>query len=208
MSKFNLSQWSDLIRGVADDTVVREMLRELEGDAAARRSVDLLERVRQVAERDRSLDIPSYALRVAKAAASVARLETSSGAEDSTRSSAWRFLPFELIFDSLRQPAMAGTRNSPASSRHLSFQAEDYTIDVRLEQDVQGVALTGQLLRTAGTVPVSETPVLVLAGGQIVERSLTSTFGEFQAEGLPEEDLKLYVLTQLGSCIAIPLPGS
>ena len=53
-----------------------------------------------------------------------------------------------LVFDSLRQPAIAGARSSGVEGRQLLYRAEDYSIDVQVAPMDQGSAeLTGQILR-------------------------------------------------------------
>lgn len=204
MSRLDIAQWCDFVRGVADPESERRMRQRLAaGDAAARRAVDLLSRVRTVSRGDEVRAVPEHAVRAAKAIATVRR-----PAAEAPGSSLWRFLPVELTFDNLRQPALAGTRDLQASSRQLSFRAEDYTVDLRLEPDEapRTTALVGQLVRRwRGSRPVTRTPVLVAANGEIVDTSTTNRFGEFQAAGLPREPLDLYLLVGEDTCIRLPL---
>jgi len=210
MSKFDVTQWCDFVRGVAAPEL-EEALRErlASGEESARRTVNVLSRVRAVAEADRELAIPDYAVRIAKAAGSLQRPAAHEAATVPS-SSLWRFLPFQISFDSFLQLAPTGTRDLQASHRQLTIRADEYTVDLRLDQDAGqlGTSVVGQVLRRRHeTQPMPEVPVLLVAGGQIVERAVTSRFGEFHAEGLPREDLSLYVLVDNLACIALPLAG-
>jgi len=205
MATFNVTDWCDFVRGVAAPEAEREMRERLaSGDAGARRTVGFLTRLAAVARTDQQTQIPEHAVRMAKAIATVQR-----PAEDTPADSAlWRFLPVKITFDSLLQPAAAGTRGLYPAFRQLSFKADDFTVDVRLEPDAEsrGMAVVGQVLESRGEPrPVARVPVLMTAGGKIVGRSLTSRFGEFHAEELPKERLDLFVLVGPETCIAVPL---
>ena len=203
MTKFDIVQWCDYVRGVSDAEEESRMREHLESDPQARRAVELFSRVRSVAEADNAFSIPDYALRIAKAAASVSRAPA-----EVPDASVWRFLPFRVAFDSLCSPALAGTRDLHSSYRQVQFQTDEYALDVRLEHSPgpQGTAVVGQILKLGDEpVAMAEIPVLVAAEGRIVERSLTSRFGEFHAEDLPKSPLHLYALVGEDSCIAVPL---
>ncbi len=203
MTDFNIVQWCDFVRGVTDAEEESAMREHLEENPQALRTVELLSRVQGVAEADNALFIPDYALRIVKAAASVSRAPA-----EVPEASSWRFLPFRIAFDSLRSPAQAGTRDLHASYRQVSFQTDEYSLDVHLEHGPgpEGDAVIGQVLKLGDEpAPVAEIPVLVASKGRVVGRSLTSRFGEFHAEGLPSTTLHLYALVGEDSCIAVPL---
>ena len=204
MARFDATDWCDLVRGVADPDSEHKMREHLAlGNKGARRAVDALSRVAALARADQEMAVPEYAVRMAKAIGSVRRRES-----DLPSSSVWKFLPFEVTFDSLLEPALAGTRDLQASVRQLSFKSQGYTVDLRIDQDVDprnNVVVGHVLAGEKGPRPVAKVPVLVAADGQVVERSLTSDFGEFQAEGLPRKDLDLYVLVDEDTCIKLPI---
>ncbi len=205
MSDLDIIQWCDFVRGVLDpetDARMREQLNA--GTAKIRKMVLLLNRVAAVGQSDAAMAIPEYALRSVKAMGSLQRPRAAAASEKSLL----RFLPFEIIFDSLGLPAPAGARFVQASHRQLTFKAEDFTVDVRLEHEngPNGTVIVGQLLLQADEAePVSGIPVLVVSNDQIVGRSVTSRFGEFQAEGLPREPLSLSLLVSDEECIDVPL---
>jgi hypothetical protein len=126
--------------------------------------------------------------------------------EEVPNAKTWSFLPFEVLFDSLRQSALVGVRDMGMSHRQVSLQSEDYCLDVRWDNDarVEGGSIVGQLI-SSDAEPVCDVPVMLVAGGRVVDRSTTSEFGEFQAEGLPSEALEVYVLVGEDSCISVVL---
>ncbi len=100
----------------------RAAMRELrDSDSQAVWTAEILSRAQVAAQADMALEIPEYALRIVKAAASVAR----PAAEETPNAKTWRFLSLEVLFDSLMQPAMMGVRDMGMSHRQVSFQAED-----------------------------------------------------------------------------------
>jgi hypothetical protein len=214
MTTFDVTDWCDFVRGVAAPETERDMRERLAaGDAGARGTVDFLARVMAVARIDQETQVPEHAVRSAQAIAAVTRAAATKdcsppAVEGSGEATLWHFLPAAIAFDSFLEPAV-GTRDLFPAFRQLSFQAEGFTVDVRLEADAgpRGTAVVvGQVLATGAEVrPVVRVPVLFTAGGKIVGRSVTSRFGEFQAEELPRERLELYVLVGPETCVAVPL---
>ena len=205
MSDLDIIKWCDFVRGVLDPETEARMRDQLKaGSSKTRKMVLLLNRVAAVGQSDAEMAIPEYALRSVKAIGSLQRPRV----KEAPKTPLLRFLPFEIIFDSLGLPAPAGARFVQASHRQLTFKAEDFTVDVRLEHEngPNGTVIVGQLLLQADEAqPVSGIPVLVLSDDQIVGRSLTSRFGEFQAEGLPRAPLSLSLLVSDEECIDVPL---
>jgi len=113
---------------------------------------------------------------------------------------AFNFVPADLTFDSYLHAAGVSTRDlCPSHQRIVSYRAGEFSIHVRLEHETipHSQILVGQLLRHAPEpCPVTGVPVLVLAGGKVVGRSLTSRFGEFQADRLPPDPLVLCLLVE------------
>lgn len=207
MAKFNITQWANFVREV-DTGLEHEMRQALAGgDTEVLRTVELLRQVAELGKSDHELEIPEYAVRGAKAIGSLRRPEL----EEAEPKGLLRYLPFQLKFDSLLEPATAGTRNLQASDRQLVFEAADYTVEVRLEQEAEpeSTVLVGELLRQREALePVPRIPVFVRSGELIVARSNTGRFGEFQAEGLPTENLSLALMVHPNECIYLPLNAS
>lgn len=205
MTAFDLTHWCDYARGVAAPESTPAMRALLERSAAARKAVERFRRVAAVAGADAADPVPAHAVRVAKAVAGLAPRTRSA--------SSWRFVPADLVFDSFLHAAGVGTRDLCSShQRIVSFRAGEFSIHVRLEHETipHSQILVGQLLRHAPEPrPVIEVPVLVLAADKVVGRSLTSRFGEFQADGLPPDPLVLCLLVEPERWIEVslgPLP--
>jgi len=199
---YDVTEWCDFVRGLVDSGRARAMSETLaSAPRRTRRRVEALRRVAAVGRADAELEIPEHALRGAKAIGGLRRPESADGA----RGGLLKYLPFTVAFDSLRQPAAVGTRDLQASDRQMIFDAESYRVDVRMEHETSppSTVLVGELLR--GARPVPRVPVMVLAGDRVVGRSLTGKFGEFQAEGLPADPLRLCLLLDDEQCIDLPL---
>lgn len=193
MTRFDIIDWSDFVRGTADPELAEEMREHLAAAGpSTRRMVEVLRRVTAVGLADRDNPVPAHSIRLVKALASVPRRESAAPAEGS----GWRRLRLSLSFDSLAQPAPAGTRNLEDSHREVIFEAEAYRVDLRLEHEVEPRSTTavGQITHGDGSRPMSRVPVLVFAGGDEIGRTLTSRYGEFQFEALPRKSLDLCVV--------------
>jgi len=213
MSEFDITEWCDFVRGVVDPETERRMRQRL----AVKPSPDLetvaaLRRVTAVGRSEADHPVPEGAVRIAKAIGSLQRPVADRG------ESILRRLPFTVIFDSLSQGAGAGARSLQDHSlqdrglqdrhRQITFEAESYSVDVQVEHELEPPAtvVVGQVTRReeAGE-PVSRLPILLTSGKRIVGRAVTGSFGEFQAEGLPREDLSLCLLVGQDECLELPL---
>ncbi len=204
MTEHDITQWADLVRGLVEPDAEQQMRENLSRSRRARREAAAMRTVADLARADLALEVPEYAIRGAKAIGSLRRPEAHAAA------SALAFLPFTVAFDSLRQRLPVGTRTLSSSDRQLIFEAGDLTVEVRLEREIDPAAtvVVGELLRTGSEDaihPVPEVPVLIRAGQQIVGRSVTGRFGEFQAEGLPDDPLRLCLLVGQNECLELPL---
>jgi hypothetical protein len=202
---YDITEWCDFVRGLVDSDRARAMSETLaSAPRRTRRRVEALRRVAEVGRADAELEIPAHALRGAKAIGSLWR-PASAEEPEGARGGLLKYLPFTVAFDSFHQPAAVGTRDLQASDRQMIFDAASYRVDVRMEHETNppSTVLVGELLR--GARPVPRVPVMVLAGDRVVGRSLTGRFGEFQAEGLPADPLRLCLLLDDEECIDLPL---
>lgn len=190
---FDMGQWCDFVRGLLDDETDAKLRRRLQSSPDDRRRVAALRRVADLAAHDRQQSPPDWAVRCAKAIGSLAR------PQEETRPSLIQRLAMTLSFDSLSSPALAGTRDAQAHDRKLVFTSEGYRVDLRIEPeaDFQNAVLVGQLMQTDGELaPVPDVPVLAVKSGEVVARSKSGPFGEFQAERLPASGLQLCLLLE------------
>ena len=192
MTKFDITEWSDFARGAVDpedEALMREHLAT--ASPATRRTVEILCRVAEVGRSDHEDPVPEHAVRIAKAIASVPRRQA---APD--RASLWRRLRCAVTFDSLLEPAPAGTRNLEGAVREVVFEADSYRVDLRLEHELEprSTVVVGQITSGGAARPMSRLPVFVFSGKDEIGQTLTSEYGEFQFEALPREPLELCVV--------------
>jgi hypothetical protein len=100
-----------------------------------------------------------------------------------------------LVFDSFRQPMLAGMRaSSGVPSRQLLYKAGRYTIKLQVEPGAgaQRLSIVGQILdeqEPAGGL--RDIAVLALRGNKTLDRTVTNPLGEFHLE--PDATGKLQV---------------
>jgi hypothetical protein len=113
-----------------------------------------------------------------------------------------------LIFDSFRQPALAGVRAAGASPRHLLYKAGRYLIRLQVEREAGSdrLSVVGQIVDEANPQnALEDLPVLLMSNKETLDRTLTNTLGEFHLKSDPSEDLRLSVgIPEIGT---LTLPG-
>ncbi|PYY10457.1 MAG: hypothetical protein DMG61_21745 [Acidobacteria bacterium] len=117
---------------------------------------------------------------------------------------------FELLFDSLAQPALVGARASVASARQLLYRVGTVYVDMRVDSEVNSerAALVGQMLDSARPGhPVSGVPVILLDGRKNVASAISNNNGEFQIEFLLKNNLRLSVTVGDAAPVYLPITG-
>src|SRR5205807_8103718 len=118
-------------------------------------------------------------------------------------------MPARLLYDSFREPLPAGLRTQQRLSRQYLYQAGDYSLDLRLENERGSprVALVGQIQnRKQPGKRLGSVPVQLLSGKQVLAQATSNSLGEFQMEYEPSKHLRLYVpVRQAGKQIEVPL---
>jgi hypothetical protein len=102
----------------------------------------------------------------------------------------------QLVFDSFREPAVAGVRSQQRITRQALYEAGEYSVDLRMEQErgARSVVLVGQIAnRMRPEKSVADVPVVLMSGPDVVGRAKSNEFGEFQMEYAPRQPLSLYV---------------
>jgi hypothetical protein len=102
----------------------------------------------------------------------------------------------ELVFDSLRAPALAGVRAGEVAVRRLLYQAAGVAIEISLDSlsDAGHISLTGQIIESDGNgTGIREVPVLLLHGRETIARTQTNEFGEFHLEGEAGKSMQVSV---------------
>jgi hypothetical protein len=91
-----------------------------------------------------------------------------------------------LVFDSFRQPLLAGMRaSSEAMARQLLYKAGRYTIKLQVEPGMgrQRLSIVGQILDERDpTGGLRDIAVLALKGSKTLDRTITNELGEFRLE--------------------------
>jgi hypothetical protein len=114
----------------------------------------------------------------------------------------------ELLFDSMRAPALAGVRSVASGARQLLFGLGVHHIDLRMEPELKTdqVRIIGQLLDSSDPGKVfSKIPVSLHSGNKPVKVSETNDFGEFQFEGCLSDRLRLSAALPQGEEISVVL---
>lgn len=131
--------------------------------------------VKLVAASDDSIEPPAWVLKRALRVFDAPRVRTSIAGKVGR-------VVASLVFDSLRQPALAGARSSGAEGRQMLYRGEDYSIDVQVAPSDQTCAeLTGQILREGESMFESVAGLqleLICHGGKTVS-TVTNDRGEF-----------------------------
>lgn len=185
---FDITEWADYVREVGSPEQRSEMQKHLEtGCSRCERLQMLMSKFAGVCAREALLEVPHYAERSVKALATLGK---------EARRSAFAKILAVLSFDSLNDPQPAGVRGTHQISRHVLFQAGDYSVDLRFEHEKgsSSMVLVGQIANQKSPEEVmSNLPVILFAGTHEVSRSISNSFGEFQMEYVPFEELRLLV---------------
>ena len=113
-----------------------------------------------------------------------------------------------LVFDSFRQPALAGIRAGGSSPRQMLYKAGRFAIrlEVDRDRDPGRVSVVGQIVdESAPQNALPDVPVLLTGGEGPVDWTVTNGLGEFQLESDPSDNLRLTIeVPEIGT---LSLPG-
>jgi hypothetical protein len=157
------------------------------GCQACARLVNILGEVARVAAEESRLQVPPYAVHNARAIYMMREPEKVC------------ILPKilgHLVYDSFREPLPAGLRSRHRLTRRALYKAAEYSLDLRLEQQrgTATVAMVGQIAdQTRPQAPLSDLPVFLKSGSEILALTRSNAFGEFQFEYHPRPRLRLYI---------------
>ena len=187
MSHYDITRWIDYLRGLVEVQEHSEMTRHLAECSSCRATHDLFARVAVRMQSDLQYQIPEYVIRNARAIFP---------ANAPAKRTLLQKLTGSLVLDSFQQPALAGARTGTPGMRHALYEAGDYSVDIRLEEE-RGSArmnMVGQLaLRSHTSDALAGVPVMLLSGRKVVAESVSNEFGEFQLSYEPNPRLKLHV---------------
>ena len=200
MKHFELAEWTDFVRGLVEKSARLPLEHHLaSGCRKCRHTADLLRKLVIAAHSDSQVQVPDYALRCARA---IFLLQQPEKVQILPR------IPARLLYDSFREPLPAGLRTQQRLSRQYLYQAGDYSLDVRLENERGSprVALVGQIQnRKQPGKRLGSVPVQLLSGKQVLAQATSNSLGEFQMEYEPSKHLRLYVpVRQAGKRVDVP----
>jgi hypothetical protein len=200
MRHYSLEKWVDFARNVIREDEKAKMQSHLNtGCAECSKELSLWRRLQQVAQRESAYEPVDGAVRTVNALFANQR---------SHRTRHAKFGAPALLFDSFRNPLLAGMRSSESATRQLLYGANNYRIDVRIEPqtDSQKVVLVGQVLNSADPDErLSQVPVALLKGRKVLAESVTSPFGEFQMECALDGGFRLMVTLPGKREVSLPL---
>jgi hypothetical protein len=101
-------------------------------------------------------------------------------------------------------PAAIGARG--AASDQAVYQAEEFSVDLRVSRERARVVIVGQITNVRRpTRPFAQIPVTLLADDKVVVRSFSNERGEFHVEHREHDRMWIEVVPQEGRLIRIPL---
>src|SRR3989475_6863889 len=200
MNHFDIFKWTDFVRSLIEESAQVDMERHLaSGCRKCRRTTELVRKVAAAARSDSHVQAPDYAPRCARV---FFLLQQPEKVQILPR------IPARVLYDSFREPLPAGLRTQQRLSRQYLYQAGDYSLDVRLENERGSprVALVGQIQnRKQPGKRLGSVPVQLLSGKQVLAQATSNSLGEFQMEYEPSKHLRLYVpVRQAGKRVDVP----
>jgi hypothetical protein len=122
---FDLTQWTDYVRGLSSDTQQARMKEHLAGCPQCGEFVRMLQKLVAVVNKPLSRDVPDYVVHNAISIAALGRPEKVTFAA----------VVAKLIYDSFREPLPAGVRSQQTVSRQALYEAGEFSVDLRLEHE-------------------------------------------------------------------------
>lgn len=113
-----------------------------------------------------------------------------------------------LLFDSFVTASATGVRSISSTARHLLYQVEGVTIDLRLDSNGgTELVISGQVLDAAAAGSSGVSADVILTRGELeLSRTSTNEFGEFQIAGAGGVELSIRVLPPDQKPITLKLP--
>ncbi len=197
MKHFTPEQWADFARGLVGKKDKSLMQNHLEECKECEKEASLWWRVVQTARHQTTVEPSEGAVRYAKAIFAANR-----PSEQARESFA------QLLFDSMKTPALAGVRSATTGPRQMLFGLGDHRIDLRMEPqiDTDNVMIIGQVLDAANPGRVfRNVPISLHLGDKLVATSQTNEFGEFELECRLAGRLQLSATLPQGQRISLAL---
>lgn len=185
------AEWVDFVRALVDEKTHERMQAHLDsGCQECGKFAGVFSDLVRRAAADAACHIPDYAIRNIRSVYALQRPEEV------------QLLPrtvARLVYDSFREPLLAGVRSQQQAAHQLMYVAGPYAIDLRLEQERGSphVRLIGQIANQDRAAGVPDVPVFLLSRNSVLCRTATNNFGEFAMEYAPSNGLRIFA----------PIPG-
>jgi hypothetical protein len=192
--------WADYVRHVSSPAAVSLIQHHLAGGCAScRNAAALWQSLAEVAQQEAHYEPPAEMVHLVKSQFAAAQMAAPA-----------RALLATLTFDSFASGMPAGIRSSGPSARQLLYEVDGLTIDLRIDKHAASKALSivGQVLdaRTLRLAHEAVPVALLDRHGKPVQRTATTSFGEFHLEVAADTDLQLAIEVDGNRSVCIPLP--
>jgi hypothetical protein len=199
MEHFSKQTWADFVRGISESATRANIESHLaRGCVGCTTNFDIWNRVTTISATERTYTPPDSAVRMME-------LEFAARYAMERRPSVLA----SLLFDTLSQPLPAGMRSGVAVVRQLVYEAEGFTVDLRLDPQSQSgkICVVGQVLGKGvpRISPSSASIMLWTEKGQPIVHVSANEYGEFQLEFDAQENLRLSIDAAGRKTIRIPL---
>ena len=198
MEHFSEQAWADFVRGIpASETKANIESHLARGCFDCTATSDVWNQVQTIASNEKSYTPP-------KSAARLVKLEFAT-----TNSQEQVSVLANLLFDTFVQPLAAGIRSGAAVARQLVYEAEGFTVDLRLDSQPRSgkILVVGQVLdkRLPRVSPRGVCIALWTPKGQPLLEVSPNESGEFQLEVNAQDNLRLLIEVAGRKTIRIPL---
>jgi hypothetical protein len=203
MQHFDITQWTDYVRGLTAPAERDAMERHiLDGCEACTKVVGLLTRVHREAVAEP--EVPEPLVREAKAVFPARR-----AAAKLPDWMSWPRLALQFVSNPLAGALPAGARAVPDATAQIRYHAGDYSIDLQIEREPETaeLALIGQVVNRADAGrPVAGAPVVLAVRSRLVASGKSNRFGEFCLVSRVQQGLKFCMQAEpFGKRVEIPL---
>lgn len=199
MRHFGTEEWADFERQAVSVQRRKAMQQHLDsGCKPCKDSWVMWQGVIEIAEKEKSCEPPAYLVRAAKSSYELVR---------PLKNTTWTTQIAELMFDSFRQPLVAGVRSGSAAPRQMLYKSGGMTVDIRWEPEpgTNRLSLVGQLLNSVEPDRIPKNVTVVLrAGSDHFASATTNEFGEFHFEVDAREKSQIGI--EVGDQFQIILP--
>ena len=188
MKHFQSQEWIDFVNQVVKSNQQEAMQKHLAtGCKRCTQTFSLWQKVSKTAAAEVSYQPPTVTVRLAKAAFATAGM-----AQPQKESRG----VIEVLFDSFREPAVAGARSVVIGTRQMLYRADPYQLDIQIEPKPGSnrLVITGQLLDLSHPGNIGRDIQVSLSnhrGHSVI--AATNQFGEFSGEIENSGDLELSI---------------